>query len=125
MSRPPLELLAEQWEVWGADLDPVLDDVGDLAAASARRICAAQLREALRAQAEVDTREITWDAAVSRLLATNDGLVLTARGGSTYLLAMLLRNAAEKLKTGTLEFHDEACGWGLWFRAALTPDATP
>lgn len=52
MTRPPLELLLEQWEAWGADLDPVLDDVGDLAAASARRICAAQLREALRAQAE-------------------------------------------------------------------------
>lgn len=70
------------------------------------------------AQAEA----VSWDAAVNRLTLTNDGLVLTARADSTHLLATLLRDAAEKLEAGTLEFHDETCGWGLWFRAASSKE---
>ena len=45
--RAALEALAAEWE-GGADLDPALDDLGDLAQAGARRGCARQLRALLR-----------------------------------------------------------------------------
>lgn len=44
--RASLAALAAGWER-GADLDPALDDLGDLAAAGQRRACAAQLRALL------------------------------------------------------------------------------
>jgi len=85
-----------------------------------------EVRAAAQAQAGVKSLttaqeslpvEITWDAAVARLMQGGN-LVLMARG-DRWDVAQLLRDAAEKIEGGVREFHDESCQEGLWFRTAL------
>lgn len=114
MTRPQLELLAEMREAAQSIARTQRDWEGSLLE---RRL--ADLESALRAQAQADAREITWDAAVARLMQGGN-LILTARAADQWELARVLRDSAEKIEEGVREHHDESCQEGLWFRLALT-----
>lgn len=123
-SRSPLELLADWLE---------LDRAVDTAEATAGRVPGDLLIKrmhahealqaldpaALRAQAEAGASEITWDAAVSRLMQGGN-LVLTARGDSE-LLSALLREASDRLGDGEMHVHEEFEAGGLWYQEQQVP----
>lgn len=78
-----------------------------------------EVRETMRAQAEAGAGEITWDAAVARLMQGGN-LVLTARGDSE-LLSALLREASDRLGDGEMHVHEEFEAGGLWYREQQGP----
>ncbi|MFW8628306.1 hypothetical protein [Deinococcus sp. ME38] len=115
-SRTPLELLAD-WLEAEAACDGT-HETSVLAVLARSRVITLD-PAALRAQAEAGAGEITWDAAVSRLMQGGN-LVLTARGDSE-LLSALLREASDRLGDGEMHVHEEFEAGGLWYQEQQVP----
>lgn len=115
-SRTPLELLAD-WLEAEAACDGT-HEASVLAVLARSRVITLD-PAALRAQAEAGACEITWDAAVSRLMQGGN-LVLTARGDSE-LLSALLREASDRLGDGEMHVHEEFEAGGLWYQEQQVP----
>ncbi|PIG98918.1 hypothetical protein [Deinococcus sp. UR1] len=115
-SRTPLELLAD-WLEAEAACDGT-HEASVLAVLARSRVITLD-PAALRAQAEAGASEITWDAAVSRLMQGGN-LVLTARGDSE-LLSALLREASDRLGDGEMHVHEEFEAGGLWYQEQQVP----